>query len=295
MPKRKRYSRRRDVIIGLLVSLLLGGLVLVLSKDEMLSLIVSLLGTLIALVVELIRRFDERIEAEDNHSILLAATDKLPALLPEMSEMASSARSALDDDQNKVLFSELALAKVRETRLFMQDLKRGHVRVPVDDPTPMGNQIDSVKERVRATTILAVDLEWWLSSGGRDYLGRNKRAIEERGVSIERIVIWKELDNKPELGKVIEEQRAAKVKILFAKHADIKKRELKTNMAIYDDSSYNDVAFNLDGESVYVDYYLEPSDAQLAIARYELLRGIATDEVPKELTHVARPDDPDQS
>jgi hypothetical protein len=269
------------------LGLALTGLLAYVSKGAAPIVAIPLLGTLIGLVVELIWRFDERSAAEDLRSTLLAATDGREWLLEELCEIASNAKDALDDDQNGKLFEELLGTKLKGTRLFVQDLKRGHISVPAGDLTPMGNQIDSVETQVRATTIPAVDTEWWLSRAGRDYLKRNERAIK-RKVSIQRIVIWEAGDNTEKLAEVIKGQLKAEVEILFVKREEIEKKELKTTMAIYDESSYNYVAFNFDGESTYVEYYLEPSDAGQAIARYSQLRGIASSKVPPELTHVVR-------
>jgi hypothetical protein len=262
------------------------------TEEAMLGVALTLLGALGALLYELIRRFEDRVDGEDHRSALLAALDEAPWLLKDLREIAAIAKSALEDDQNSELFEDLIKVKINETQLFMQDLKRGRVRVSVGDVTPMSNQIDRVQERVRATTIPKIDNEWWLSPAGRDYLERNKRAIERGGVSIERIVLWEEQDDTDTLRKVIEEQRAAKVTILFAKRKEIANKKLKTNMAIYDDLTYNDVVFNSDGDDIYVEYYLEPSDAKQAIARFEQLRGLATRDVPSELTKVADPPPP---
>ncbi len=246
---------------------------------------IALLGALIALVYDLARRFDDRLEADDHRSALLAALDGTPWLLEAMRDISTNAKIALEDDQNSELFSELIRAEIGQTGLFMHDLTRGRVRVPVGEVTPMANQIDQVDKTVRATTIPEIDVEWWELPAGKDYLQRNKRAAE-RGVAIQRVVLWTEGDDSPKLAKVIREQLEAKVEVLFAKRTEVPD-ELKTNMAIYDELSYNDVVFNSDGDGIYVEYYLEPTDAQRAVARFEKLRAKAKHEVPSELPLVA--------
>jgi hypothetical protein len=270
-------------IVGLAVSGAVGA-ILAVATSELAAIIVdvALLGPLIALVYELIRRFDQRVEAEDHRTALLGALDDSPWLLTEMRDLAVAARSALDDDDNSELFEDLIRDKIKEARRFMQDLERGRVRVPVGDVTPMENQIDRVTGTVRATTIPEIDSSWWLSTAGRDYLERNKRAIE-KGAKIQRIVLWDEKDDGKMLAKVIEEQRAAKVDLLFAKRNEITNQRLKTNMAIYDDRTYNEVVFNSEGAGIYIEYYLEPSDAKQAIARFEQLHGLATENLPPAL------------
>ena len=267
------------------------------SEVAVLGVGIALLGTLIVLVYELIRRFDQRGEAEDHRSALLAALDgqRTQWLLLELREIAACAKSAIDDDRNSVLFEGLIRDRIEETRLFMQDLERGRVRVPAGDVTQMStkmtNQIDNVAEIIRATTIPKLDNGWWLSTAGRDYLDRNRRAIET-GVTTERIVLWDEDDDFETLARVIKQQLAAGVEVLYAKRSEIgsgtlktgtASATLKTSIAIYDDSTYNEVVFNFEGEEIYVEYYLEPSDAKKAIARFKQLHGLATKAVPPKL------------
>lgn len=297
--KRKGSSRGREALpaafVGLTVSGLLAALLALKTPEvAVLGVGIALLGTLIGLTYDLIRRFDERSEAEDHRSVLLAAVENRTWLLDGLRETATFAKNAMDDDRNAELFEKLIRDKIGETRLFMQDLERGRVRVPAGDVTQtasqMAKQIDSVEDIVRATTIPKIDNEWWLSTAGRDYLDRNRRAIEA-GVRTERIVLWDEDDDFETLAKVIREQWAAKVEVLFAKRSDIGKKPglktniaiYKTNMAIYDESSYNEVVFNFEGEEIYIEYYLEPSDAKKAIARFDQLHGLATKALPPKL------------
>lgn len=297
--KKRGPSRGREALpaalVGLTVSGLLAALLAVKTPEvAVLSVGVALLGTLIGLTFDLVRRFDERSEAEDHRSVLLAAVENTPWLLDGLRETATFAKNAMDDDRNSELFEDLIKDKIEETRLFMQDLERGRVRVPAGDETQMAskmaNQIDNVEEIVRATTIPEIDNKWWLSTAGRDYLDLNRRAIEkgrenEKEVKIERIVLWDEGDENyyRALAQVIKEQREAGVEVLFAERSEIDKPGLKPNIAIYDESSYNEVVFNSEGEEIYVEYYLEPSDAKKAIARFKQLHGLATEALPPGL------------
>jgi hypothetical protein len=300
--KRRNPLRGREALPGAFMGLAFSGIVAALlalntSDVAVLGVGIALLGTLIVLIYELIRRFDQRGEAEDHRSALLAALDgqRTQWLLLELREIAACAKNAIDDDRNSVLFEGLIRDRIEETRLFMQDLERGRVRVPAGDVTQMStkmtNQIDNVTEIIRATTIPKLDNEWWLSTAGRDYLDRNRRAIET-GVKTERIVLWDEDDDFETLAKVIKQQLAAEVEVLFAKRSEIgsgtlktgiASATLKTSIAIYDDSTYNEVVFNFEGEEIYVEYYLEPSDAKKAIARFKQLHGLATKAVPPKL------------
>lgn len=303
--KRKRRSRGREALpaafVGLTVSGLLAALLALKTPEvAVLGVGIALLGTLIGLTYDLIRRFDERSEAEDHRSVLLAAVENRTWLLDGLRETATFAKNAMDDDRNAELFENLIRDKIGETRLFMQDLERGRVRVPAGDvtqmSTQMAKQIDSVEKIVRATTISKLDNEWWLSTAGRDYLERNRRAIKkkkEKKVKIERIVLWDEDDDFKTLAEVIKLQQAAGVEVLFAKRSEIgsatlktniASATLKTNIAIYDESSYNEVVFNFEGEEIYIEYYLEPSDTKKAIARFEQLHGLATKDLPPKLT-----------
>jgi hypothetical protein len=258
------------------------------STKPLVGISLGLLGTLLSVVYDLHRRVDRRIEGEDFRSRLLAALDKAPWLLKALYQIAISAESLLEEGGNKQLFEDLIDEKISDTKAYMDDLKRGHISVPVGSVTPMSNQIDHVKSTVRATTIPRVDNSWWLSPAGRDYLLRNQLAIEgKRKVSIERIILWdkdkQEVKEYANLARVIAEQRAAKVKVLFARRSKVTDPTLLTNIAIYDDQSYNDVIFNSDGVATSVEFYIYPRDARLAIARFEQLKGFATEDTPEEL------------
>jgi hypothetical protein len=284
------------VLIGIAVSAGLAALVAIVSGTKvLLGVCIGLVGTLLTVLYDMDRRMERRADADDQRSALLAASlDGVPWLLKELRDIATSARSVRAESSNARLSDELMQAKVGETKAYMQDLMRGHIRVPVGDVTPMSNQIDLVDRTVLATTIPEADTDWWLSVGGRDYLERNRRARVRR-VSIERIVLWEDgYDDEAteRLAQVIAEQIAADVRLLFAKRSTIPDKKLKTNVAIYDESTYNEVIFNSDGEGVYVEYYLDPTDAKQAVARFEQLRGYATEKVPEHIARLLPPPDP---
>lgn len=280
-PRWRAASSISPILVGIALSASLATLLaLITSATVLLSICLVLLGTLLGVVYDMYLRFERRVETDDHLSALLATVDEAPWLLKELCQIATNARSALAEDWNRQLFEELIQERVGETRAYMQDLKRGHIRVPAGDVTPMSNQIDLVKETVFATTIPEIDNGWWRSPAGRDYLKRNQQAIE-RGVSIQRIVLWSK--GSETLREVIAEQRAAKVEILFARRSEVQDKKLKTNIAIYDGQSYNDVVFNSDGDGIYFEFYLDPRDAKQAVARFEQLKGFATEEVPAEL------------
>lgn len=246
----------------------------------LLGLCAGLLGTVLTLVYDLLRRFERRAEAEDQRSVLMAAVDDTPWLLAELRDIATSAKSVLARDRSALLFIDLMRAELGDTKSFLQDLNRGQIRVPAGDVTPMSNQIDLVQMSVLATTIPECDNQWWLSAAGRDYLERNQRAIVERNVAVERVVLWGE--GSPELAQVVAEQHAAGVKLFFARRAELPDN-LKTSMAIYDEAIYHDIVFNADGEDIYYEYYLDASDVQRAVARFSVLKRVSTTEVPPDL------------
>jgi hypothetical protein len=255
-------------------------LALVTSTTVLLGLCAGLLGTILTLVYDLLRRFERRIEVEDQRSVLMAAVDDTPWLLTELRDIATNAKNVLARDRSAQLFVDLMRAELGDTRAFLQDLNRGQIRVPAGDVTPMSNQIDLVLDSVLATTIPECDNRWWLSVAGRDYLDRNRRAIQERKVEVQRVILWEQ--GSSELAQVIKEQRAAGVKLLFARRSELPD-ELKTSTAIYDEAIYHDVVFNADGDDIYYEYYLDASDVQRAVARFSVLKRQTTSEIPPEL------------
>jgi hypothetical protein len=272
---------RSPLLVGVAISVALAViLALVTSTTVLLGVCIGLLGTVLALVYDLLRRFEHRIEVEDQRSVLMAAVDDTPWLLADLREIATNAKSVLARDRSALLFIDLMRAELGDTRAFLQDLNRGQIRVPAGDATPMANQIDLVQESVLATTIPECDNSWWLSPAGKDYLDRNRRAIRERGVKIERVVLWEQ--SSPELARIVEEQQEAGVRLLFVQRNTLSEG-LKTSMAIYDGVIYHDIVFNADGEDIYYEYYLDASDVKGAVSRFNTLKRVATEEPPPEI------------
>jgi hypothetical protein len=282
-PEISANALRSPALIGIALSVAVAvALALVTSVTVLLGMCVGLIGTALALIYDLLRRFEHRAEVEDQRSLLMAAVDDTPWLLADLREIATSAKSVLDRDRSALLFIDLMRAELGDTRAFLQDLNRGQIRVAAGDVTPMSNQIDLVQDSVLATTIPECDNPWWLSAAGRDYLDRNRRAIKERNVKIERIVLWG--DGSPPFAQMIREQRDAGVRLLFARRSELPD-DLKISIAIYDEVIYHDVIFNADGEDIYYEYYLDASDVQRAIARFNSLKRVSTTETPVELAH----------
>lgn len=272
---------RSPLLIGVVISVALAVvLALVTSTTVLLGVCIGLVGIVLALVYDLLRRFERRIEVEDQRSVLMAAVDDTPWLLADLREIATSAKSVLARDRSALLFIDLMRAELGDTRSFLQDLNRGQIRVPAGDATPMANQIDLVQDSVLATTIPECDNSWWLSPAGRDYLDRNRRAIRERSVNIERVVLWEE--GSLELAQIVDEQQEAGVRLLFVRRSTLSD-DLKTSMAIYDEVIYHDIVFNADGDDIYYEYYLDASDVQRAVARFNQLKRVATEEPPPEI------------
>src|ERR1700739_61290 len=161
---------RSPVLIGVAISVALATvLALVTSTTVLIGLCAGLRGTVLTLVYDLLRRFERRVEVEDQRSVLMAAVDDTPWLLMELRDIATSAKNVLERDRSANLFVDLMRAELGDTRAFLQDLNRGQIRVPAGDVTPMSNQIDLVQDTVLATTIPECDNRWWLSVAGRDY------------------------------------------------------------------------------------------------------------------------------
>jgi len=272
------------LLIGIVISISVGIAVPFIGNQRVLvGICAALLGLVLTVIYDLHRRVDRRIEGDDDRSTLLAAVDDTRWLLKDLRDIATSADTVLAERKNKNLFTGLMKAKMDDARSYMQDLKRGRIRVPAGDKTTMSEQLELVRKTVHATTIPEADTDWWLSTAGESYLERNKKLIKDRRrrVRIKRIVLWEEWVEGFET--VIEQQQDAGVELLFVKRSKVTDTRLCTNMAIYDGTSFNEVAFNFDCKEMYVEYYLDPSDAQQALARFEKLEGLAKSEVPSEL------------
>ena len=269
------------LLVGVLVSVCVAVvLALVTTTTVLLGFIGALIGTAIALQYELLRRFEARNAIEDKRSVLLAAVEGHPWLLDQLRDIAVHAGGVLRRRDSAPLFVELLRNEIARTRNMVYDLDRGRLRVPSGNVTPMSEQIDLVRRTVHATTIPEADADWWLSASGADYLKRNKAAIQDRGVAIERIVLWERVDEK--LAELVQNQLDAKVSLYFVERATVA-ADLRISIAIYDRSVVHDVIFNHDGLDIFYDYSLDEATCEEACDKFERLKVVASAAPPPAL------------
>jgi hypothetical protein len=255
-------------------------LALVASTVVLIGFCAALLGTTIALVYDLTRRFETRNDLEDQRSVLMAAVDDHPWLLSELMHIAVGAGTVLRRPGHAPLFIDLMKAEIGRTRSFVEDISRGHLRVPSGNVTHMSEQIDLVTESLLATTIPESDASWWLSAGGQDYLDRNRRAIDERHVRIDRIILWRVLDEN--LAEIVTRQLNAGVNVYYVERSTLPV-DLNVSIAIYDRTIVHDVVFNSDGHDVWYAYSFDTAAAAQACDTFARIMRQASPIPPSDL------------
>jgi hypothetical protein len=260
------------------------------SPKVLLAVSVGLLGTIFTLSWDLLNRFLRRIEADNEHKALLAVIEQRPALAKTLSEIATSARDIVRHDGKPGVFVERLMgAKLEEAAIYLKGLNAGEVRVAVRGVAPMLQLMDVVERSVMATTIPESDDGWWCSQEGIDYLDRNRRAIVDRSVDIQRIILWKTVS--PELARVVEAQRRAHVTLRFAPFDGA--AGLKTNLAIYDEQIFHEVAYDADGTPIAYEYCDIPDRVAAKIQQLKDLD--STSDLPPGLAELLCEVEPDPS
>jgi uncharacterized membrane protein len=78
-PERSANALRSPALVGIALSVAVAvALALVTSVTVLLGMCVGLIGTALALIYDLLRRFEHRAEVEDQRSLLMAAVDDTP-------------------------------------------------------------------------------------------------------------------------------------------------------------------------------------------------------------------------
>jgi hypothetical protein len=97
---------------------------------------------------------------------------------------------------------------------------------------------------------------------------------------VKRIVLWDEVD--VQLAELVRRQEAAGVEVLYADRNSLSE-DLKTSIAIYDETICHEVIFNPDGRDIYYEYFLEKEDVHHAVSRFHRLCRVASREPPPAL------------
>jgi len=221
------------VIIGTAVSVALAVGVLFIPSTEVtpyLSLLVGLIGVCITLEIDSSMRLRSHLSSDDQSFTLLTAIEQAPELIPSMTKIIQYAVTSLNAEYPPEFAKGLHHLMNRCER-ELRALSMGRLTYQSDTDVD-AERIEASKRRVQATSLMAVDKDWWTSRAGAEYLDLNQRAVD-RGVKIERIFI---LESEPqrEILEALHDQVNHGIITSWVLEADIP-ASLERNIAIYDD------------------------------------------------------------
>ncbi len=268
----RRLHHDPVLIIGLLLSVALGVFLYFVSDTSfVLGTLVSLVGTALALQLDLVMRVERKLHKEDAQSQLMCLLEQIPWLPAEVKDIAVSLNtvSALENQDGYLL--DVARKALDECARTLDDLTRGQIRVSSDDNEALFVQTARAKEYILATSIPYVDLKWWCSDIGRKYWDANVAAMG-RGVRVERVFVYQEWTDQ--LQELAEEQAAAGA-IIWAVHRDKVPHALRIDMIVWDRSFSYEIRLNSDGEEIENLYSVNASDIDRKIHCFDIIRSCA--------------------
>jgi hypothetical protein len=188
------------------------------------SFVIGLSGTTLSAVLDLIDRSE--------FANIFKGPTWLRVEVARLGELAQavSARNV------KVLDEEVRAIVTRAVR-DAETVAGGRVEREGTDSRHMLDLVAKCERRLSATTNIARGkgasrLEWWESEFGKRYWQENVKAIA-RGVTIERVFIYEELDDR--LSEIVERQRKAGVKACLIDAASVPSA-YRANVAVFDRS-----------------------------------------------------------
>jgi|CXWL01.1.fsa_nt_gi hypothetical protein len=256
------------LIIGILVSVFSAFILVVLGKDEINSLIVGLLITVITLGIDIIGRVKE------TQSNMLQAI-KLGKLLDVNSELHETILEITDLYlSSQVIGFELFRQRSKDALLECKDIlsgiQRGYIQVEVAGKYSYGKRgAEAAKSTMKA--IAYEDVDSWRTEHLKGVMKANSEAAQ-RGVSIERIFILKK-DNITVSQDVLESQNNAGVGVWVVAPEDLPKTELLESFLLIDDKVLVVFYYTRDGSKFRSEKIsIDPVEVDRYVDMYNLIK-----------------------
>jgi hypothetical protein len=257
----KRIGTNGPLVIGLALSVVAGLLFYFYTKPAYLSLLVGLLATIIALLVDIVYRIERE-------SALRSQLDSIPWLRSYVEEIARSL-DAISTQRRLIPFIDYARRDIGHCAHTVAGMAGGQMRASVGDDV-LVRQTDLAQRIIRACSVQRLDMPRWLSGVGTRYWESNLRALD-RKVRIERVFIYE--DWTADLERIVNQQANAGVHVwtVESRFADPR---LRINMAAWDDSFTYHFDLNSEGDPVENIYSVNEVDIARRIDQIELLKSV---------------------
>lgn len=244
------------------------GLLFYLRSDlsTALAVVAGLQVTLLTMQIEtLLRRHREEL-AETRQARLIANLERLE-WLPELMDRITSSIWRVDQAFPGTQIIAAARSYLERCANDLKELERGHLRIEWEDIDLVLAQTRASTKTLRATSVQAVDLTWWLSRPGRRYWRTHLEALA-RGVSVERVFIYHNWSD--ELQSLVQEQIKAGVKVYRVDYTALPAR-LKTDMIIWDEVCGYETQLNAAGDGYRNFFTLDHQDIRRMCSDYNAI------------------------
>jgi hypothetical protein len=265
------------VLLSVLISVLL---VIVADQQAILGVAIGGIGTVVSLQLGMMVQLRRRTEHEDQTSRLLASAERVPSLLPELTEIAEAASVALSDAEWPI-YRDAAASELSEAKTVLQGLAHGQIEVSSRDNIALLSMIKATKQSVVAVTVFPGQRDFWESERGKAYVDMNRELTRRSSrrsspVKITRYFVVDEQKTMAdeELGKalrrIVDDQLDAGVHVWHADAAQIDS-ELYTPVLVIDGSVVQEVVSNARGDALRYRYSTNPADVQRALRQIRLV------------------------
>jgi len=256
------------LVIGILVSVFSALILVVLGKDEINSLIVGLLITVITLGIDIIGRVKET----QSNMLQAIKLGKLLDVNPELHETIFEITDLYLSSQviGFELFRQRSKDALLECKDILSGIQRGYIQVEVAGKYSYGKRgAEAAKSTMKA--IAYEDVDSWRTEHLKGVMQANSEAAQ-RGVSIERIFILKK-DNITVSQDVLESQNNAGVGVWVVAPEDLPKTELLESFLLIDDKVLVVFYYTRDGSKFRSEKIsIDPIEVDRYVDMYNLIK-----------------------
>lgn len=255
------------LVIGTLISVALG--VLFYLRQDLapaLATVAGLLGLVITLQVQAMLQDRRNAEHQSRVGSMIAAIEEIPWLPDAMEPTLRAARHVQHEFEGTPAVNVCREAFDRCLGTLV-DLERGHFSTPYGDNGLFLSLIENTKRTMCATSVPAVDLDWWLEPVGRQYWRAQIDALA-RGVTIRRVFIYQTWTG--ELDALAREQAEVGVAVRRI-HNDRLAPNLRIITAVWDGRCGHELSYTAGGDATADSFTVSPPDLERLTRQYETI------------------------
>jgi hypothetical protein len=264
------------LVIGTLVSVALG--VLFYLRQDLapaLATVAGVLGLVITLQVQAMLQDRRDAEHQSRVGSMIAAIEEIP-WLPDVMEPALQAARHVEHEFEGTPAVNICREAFDRCLGTLVDLDRGHFSTPYGDRGLFLSLIKNTRRMMCATSVPAVDFDWWLEPAGRQYWKAQVDALAQ-GVTIRRVFIYQTWPS--ELDALAREQAEAGV-VVRRIHNDRLPPSLRIITAIWDGRCGHELSYTAGGDATADSFTVSATDLERLTRQFEAIErnAVAIDE-----------------